>query len=118
MGKNFAQFNWEGHGGLSTSRKRFITFAWVFNAWGLVTFRNQPPERTNRGNVIHCSARNREGKSPLPSNGAGASDSNLWPRACSTSEISMAPADTITKTNESFITANRSARVPNWNRGT
>src|SRR5262249_10181359 len=58
-------------------------------------FSNQPPVRTKRGNVIHCSTNNRKIKSKPPLKGSGAVDSSLCPRPWRISETkkqSAAPA--------------------------
>src|SRR5262245_46699047 len=43
-------------------------------------FRDQPPDSTNLGNVIHCSRSSRPMKLAGPVNGSGGTISSAWPR--------------------------------------
>jgi hypothetical protein len=80
--------------------------------------RSQPPEKTNRGNVTHCSQKMRATALSGLVNGSGGTASWRCPRPCNATETAIAAAATSAANHDRWPSAIKRATLPRRNIGT
>src|SRR5215472_6284540 len=80
--------------------------------------RDQPPDKTKRGNVTHCSQKMRATALKGLLNGSGATGSQVCPRPCAAIDATIATTATSAATREARVIATTRAMLATRNTGT